>query len=150
MSEPTLFASGFLASLSPRVQDKLIGVGECFRYRAGTTIFREGELSSYFYIVKSGRVALDVHLPSKGRRPLQTVEPGEIFSWSALAPPFIETASARAVEDIEVLGIKGSTLMDLCREDTELGFELYRSMAAVISTRLLATRLQLLDVFAAA
>jgi len=39
-------------------------------------------------------------------------------------------------------------LMDLCREDRELGFELYRALAEVIMARMIATRLQLLDVFA--
>jgi CRP-like cAMP-binding protein len=62
--------------------------------------------------------------------------------------PRIETAAARAVEEAEVLGIKGGVLMDLCREDRELGFELYRALAEVIMARMIATRLQLLDVFA--
>jgi hypothetical protein len=38
--------------------------------------------------------------------------------------------------------------MDLCREDPDFGFELYRALADVISSRLIATRLQLIDVFA--
>jgi CRP-like cAMP-binding protein len=53
----------------------------------------------------------------------------------------------RAVEDTEALGLKGGALMDACREDPELGFELYRAITEVIAARLIATRLQLLDVF---
>jgi CRP-like cAMP-binding protein len=89
-----------------------------------------------------------VHIPSKGRRTIPTAGPGNVFSWSALVEPRIETASARAVEDTEVLGIKGGALMDLCREDCSLGFEVYRSPAEVITAHLTATRLQWLDVYA--
>lgn len=150
MAEQTPWLGGFLATLSPRVREKLLAMTETFRFAEGSTIFREGDSSLYLYIVKTGRVAVDVHVPSKGRRPIMTVEPGEVFSWSALAEPYVETASARTVEETEVLGIKGESLMSLCRQDTEVGFELYRSLTAVISTRLLATRLQLLDMFALA
>jgi CRP-like cAMP-binding protein len=64
--------------------------------------------------------------------------------------PRIETASARAVEETTVFAMKGGHLMDLCREDPELGFELYRALSEIIMARLTATRLQLLDVFAVA
>lgn len=112
------------------------------------TIFREGDHSLYLYIVKSGKIAIEVHLPSKGARTSLTVGPGDIFSWSALVEPRIETAGARAVEESEVLGIKGGALTDLCREDLALGSVVYRALTQVISARLIGTRLQLLDIFA--
>jgi hypothetical protein len=51
------------------------------------------------------------------------------------------------MEDTEAFGIKGGVLMDECRKDYELGFELYRALTDVIAGRLIATRLQLLNVF---
>jgi len=148
MAEITPWQGGFLANFSPRVQEKLLSVAETFQYKAGIDVFHEGDPSLYLYIVKSGHVAVEVHIPSKGRRTILTASPGDVFGWSALVEPRIETASARAVEEAEVLGIKGGALMDLCREDSALGFEVYRALAEVIMARLIATRLQLLDVFA--
>ena len=87
-------------------------------------------------------------MPAKGTVCLLTVEPGDIFSWSALLESHAETATARAVEEVEVLGIKGEVLQDLCWEDTELGIEFYRALAEVIAARLSATRLVALDAFA--
>jgi CRP-like cAMP-binding protein len=147
MAEQTHWLGSFLAHLSPRVQEKLLALGETFRYPEGQTIFHEGDPSLHLYIVKSGQVAIDVHIPSKGRRSIMTAGPGDLFSWSALVEPRLQTASARAVEETEALGIKGGALMDLCREDPGLGFEVYHELAEVISARLTATRLQLLDVF---
>jgi CRP-like cAMP-binding protein len=148
MPEQLLWYSSFLVNFSPRVQEKLLSLGEPFNYQAGQDIFHEGDPSLYLCILKSGHVAIEIHVPSKGRRTIFTVGPGGVFGWSALVEPRIETAGARAVEDCEVLGIKGGVLMDLCRQDCELGFELYRALAEVIMARLIATRLQLLDVFA--
>lgn len=148
MPEQTHWFGSFLSHLSPRVQEKLLSLGEVFHYSEGTTIFHEGDPSLYLYVVKSGQVAIDVHVPSKGRRSIMTAGPGDLFSWSALVEPRLETASARATQATEALGVKGGLLMDLCREDPEFGFELYRALAEVISSRLIATRLQLIDVFA--
>jgi len=148
MPEQNHWFGSFLADLSPRVQEKLLSMGEPFQYSEGETIFHEGDPSLYLYIVKTGQVAIEVHVPSKGRRSIMTAGPGDLFSWSALVEPRLETASARATQPTEALGVKGGALMDLCREDAEFGFELYRALAEVIGSRLIATRLQLLDVFA--
>jgi CRP-like cAMP-binding protein len=148
MAEQTHWFGSFLADLSPRVQEKLLSLGETFQYPEGETIFHEGDPSLHLYIVKTGQVAIDVHVPSKGRMSIMTAGPGDLFSWSALVEPRIETASARAVQATEALGVKGGALMDLCREDPDFGFELYRALSEVISSRLIATRLQLIDVFA--
>jgi CRP/FNR family cyclic AMP-dependent transcriptional regulator len=148
MTDQTPWYSSFLTNFSPRVQERVLSLAETFKYKADEDIFQEGDPSLYLYIVKLGHVAVDLQVPSKGRRRIFTAGPGDVFGWSALVEPRIETGSARATEDAEVLGIKGGALMDLCREDNGLGFELYRALAEIITTRLIATRLQLLDVFA--
>lgn len=148
MAEQAHWFGSFLADLSPRAQEKLLDMGESFHYPEGETIFHEGDPSLHLFVVKTGQVAIEVHVPSKGRRTIMTAGPGDLFSWSALVEPRIETASARATQPTEAFGVKGGALMDLCREDPEFGFELYRALAEVISSRLIATRLQLIDVFA--
>ena len=60
----------------------------------------------------------------------------------------METASVRAVEDTEVLAMKGSALMNPSREEFPTGFELRWEPAKVIAARLIATRLQFVDAFA--
>lgn len=148
MAEQTPWYSTFLANFSPRVREKLLSAAEQFQYKAGQDVFHEGDPSLFLFVVKTGHVAIELHVPSKGRRTIFTASPGDVFGWSALVEPRIETASARAVEDTTVFAMKGGELMDLCREDPELGFELYRALAEIIMARLIASRLQLLDVFA--
>ncbi len=148
MPELPSWYGSFLARLSPGTREKVLSLGQSFHYMEGETIFREGDPSLHLYIVKTGQVAIEIHIPSRGRCNILTVGPGDLFSWSALVEPRIETASARAVEETEALGIKGGALLDLCYEDRAAGFEIYRALASVITERLVATRLQLLDIFA--
>jgi CRP-like cAMP-binding protein len=149
MAEQTSLYGSFLARFSPRVQQKLLALAETFQFKAGQDIIGEGDSSLYLYIVKSGRVVVEMDVPTKGRRMLRTGGVGDMFSWSALVEPRLATSAVRAMEDTEALGIKGGALMDACREDFELGFELYRAITDVIASRFIATRLQLVDVFSA-
>jgi CRP-like cAMP-binding protein len=148
MPEDDVLEAGFLAELSPRVREKLLALSQTFSLQKGETVFQEGSPSLYIYIVKSGRVNVDIHIPSKGRRSILSAGPGEVVSWSALVQPCVHHASARAIEPAELLGIRGEVLAAVCREDFEVGYELYKALAEIVSARLTATRLQMLDVFA--
>lgn len=148
MDHPDNWQAGFLAKLSPGYRNRMITASDTQRCRSGELLFHEGDPSLFFYIVKSGHVAIEVTLGGKGRQHLMTVGPGDVFSWSALAETRLETAAARAVDDVEVLRIKGGLLQDLCYEDPRLGMELYRALTEVVSARLLATRLQMLSLVA--
>lgn len=149
MAEQRSLYGSFLARFSPRVQKKLLDIAETFQFKAGQDIIGEGDHSLYLYIVKSGRISVEMDIPTRGRRMLRTGSAGTMFSWSALVEPCLATAAVRAMEDTVVLGIKGGALIDACREDFEMGFELYRALTEVIASRLIATRLQLVDVFSA-
>ena len=147
MPKDASIGGSFLTRFSPRVQAKLLTLAQVFHFKAGEDIIREGDHSLYLYVVKSGRVAVEMDVPTLGRRTLRTGDVGDMLSWSALVEPRLATAAVRAIEDTEVLGIKGGALMDACREDYELGFELYRALTEVIASRFIATRLQLVNVF---
>ena len=137
----------FLPYLTPPGREKLFSIAHLETFDEGEYIFREGDHALNLYIVKSGEVAIEAHIPPRGTVTLMTVEQGEWFSWSALLEPRIETASGRAVSACEVLAIRGGALTDICHEDPDFGFEIYRALAEVISQRLLQTRLQLLDMY---
>jgi CRP-like cAMP-binding protein len=58
------------------------------------------------------------------------------------------TASAVVVDDTEVIVAPTDKLRELSETNREFGFHLMRQMAGALSKRLIATRLQLLDLFA--
>jgi len=138
---------GFLDKFSPPIREKLLSFSEPFRFKAGQAIICEGDFSRYLYIVKTGRVAVEMQMPPTGRRIIRTGEAGEMISWSALVLPHRATASLRAIQDTEALGINGELLIVESHKDCQLGFELYRALTEVIAGRLNATRLQLMNVY---
>lgn len=131
---------GFLPSLSSDSQEKLLSLAEVQRYKEDEVIFRQNDPSLYLYIVKSGIIGIETFLPSRGFHQLVTLGPGELFGWSALVEPRHETATARPVEDAEVFAFAAGKLTDLCLQDPVFGYEVYKALATVISSRLKATR----------
>ena len=141
--------TGFLQSLSRTAQNKLMSLADTLHFEHGEIIFRQNDPSRHLYIIQRGGVAIELYLPPRGVCRILTLGSGELFSWSALIEPRTETATARAIEGTDVFAIKGSKLIGMCLNDCPLGSEIYRALANVISTRLKATQLQLLDVFGA-
>ncbi|HSG86871.1 MAG TPA: cyclic nucleotide-binding domain-containing protein [Candidatus Limnocylindrales bacterium] len=119
------------------------------RYDTGDELLREGEESRTFAIVRSGRVALSVLVPERGAVTILTVEPGDIIGWSALTAPHRATSTATALEPVELLAFEGAALRGLLRSDCRLAMTVYPRLLQAVSRRLVATREQLLDLFAA-
>jgi len=138
---------GAFAGLRPEQLELVAGCGRNEVIAEGDYAFREGDVADTFYVVRSGRVALEVDAPA--RRPLiiETLGPGELLGWSWLFEPNRVRFDARAVETVHAIAFDGACLRGKCEADHELGYELVRRFAAVITERLQATRVRLLDVY---
>jgi CRP-like cAMP-binding protein len=88
-------------------------------------------------------------VPERGDFTILTVEPGDVYLWSALVPPYRATSTAVAIEQLEAITFEGATLRAALREDAELAQALYPRLLVAVARRLNATRVQLLDLFAA-
>ena len=116
-------------------------------FARGERVFREGASSPFLYLVVEGHFSLAMNVPGRGSVPILTVGKGEMFGWSALLGEGQMTTGAVATEDATCLVAKAAKLGELCESNHTLGFHLMRRMAHALSARLVATRLQLLDVF---
>lgn len=144
-----LESSTFTADLSPEALGGLADAAGRRRLAPGSVLFREGDCSDAFYLVRHGHVALDMSIPARGTARLLTVGPGEILAWSALLGNARMTATATAVDEVEVLEFSGAMLRQWCEEDPSFGYQWMRQLSAALAKRLLATRLQMLDLFTA-
>ena len=141
----TWFASGF----APGIQTRLAELSRTFTAEPGEELFREGDESQVLGIVIKGRVALRTRVPERGDFTILTVEPGDVYLWSALVPPYRATSTAVAIEELEAITFEGAALRAALREDAELAQALYPRLLVAVARRLNATRVQLLDLFAA-
>ena len=110
-------------------------------------LLREGEPTPFLGIVRTGRVALRLRVPGRGPITVVTVEPGDIFGWSAVLAPYRATATAVAVEPTEAIVLDAASLRLALESDEDLAAALYPRILRSVTRRLEGTRLQLLDLF---
>src|SRR5665811_729910 len=91
-----LNTSWFASGLSEKAQTRLAELGRRFTAKPGTELLREGETSDTFGILDHGRVALRTLVPERGDITILTVEPGDVYLWSALVPPFRASSTGTA------------------------------------------------------
>ncbi len=118
-------------------------------FKEGARIAEEGDSADEFYVLRTGTVSIETHIPHKGSVRLQTVNAGEILGWSWLLPPYRWNFDVRALETVHAVALNGKCLREKCENDTALGYRLMKKFSAIMIERLRATRLQLLDVYAA-
>lgn len=143
----SLATAQFLRDLTSDDMNKVAAIASIKAVRAGAVLFKQGETSESLHIVSTGLVALDMCMPRQGCTRLQTVGPGELLGWSALLSDGVMTAQATTVEESTLIALPGPDLRNLCDADHDIGYAIMRQVAVSLSRRLLATRLQTLDVF---
>lgn len=141
-----LAAHRFLKDMPKAHLDLLTGCAANIRVEAGDYLFRAGEGADRFYLLRQGRVRIE--LPSGGKRAviIQTVSEGELLGWSWLIPPYEWHLSAQAEDAVLAIAFDGKCLRDKMRTDHDLGFEVYRRFSEIMSERLEQAFLQIVGI----
>ena len=137
----------FFAGLGEEFRKLVCGCARNVRFEAGQFLFREGEPANEFFLLRHGRVALEITMPGRGAMTFQTVGEGEIVGVSWLIPPYRWTNDARALGLTRAIGMDATCLRRKCEADHDLGYEMMKRFVPVLVQRLQATRLQVLDVY---
>ena len=124
-----------------------VGCASNVRFDAGAFLFREGESADRFFLLRHGRVALEVQIPGRGSAVIQTLGEGDVVGWSWVVPPYRWTFDGRAVELVRAWSFDAVCIRTKAEQDPSLGYELLKRLLPVVVERLQATRLQLLDVY---
>lgn len=125
----------------------IVGCAKNVRFAEGEVIFREGDPANEFYFVREGLVAVELMVPHRGFTTVQTVGAGDVLGWSWLLPPYQWRFGARTLEATRALAFDAACLRAKCESDHHLGYELFKRFSGVVTERLEATRLQLVDLY---
>jgi CRP-like cAMP-binding protein len=136
----------FCQGMEKRHLELLTGCASNVRFDAGQYIFRQGEEANHFYLIRHGKVAIEIHAQERSGIILQTVDEGDVVGWSWFVPPHRWTFDARAVELTRAIALDGECLRKKCEGDHDLGYELFKRFAQVMAERLEAARLQLINI----
>jgi CRP/FNR family transcriptional regulator, cyclic AMP receptor protein len=137
----------FFSGLKEHDLQFIAGCASNHRFSTDDIIFREGEKASKFYVVREGKISLEIYLPDRGSLIVQTIGKGEVFGWSWLFPPYRWHFHARAVEPARLIALDGECVRNKCETNYEFGYELMKRISSIVGERLQATVLQLLDIY---
>lgn len=137
----------FGAGLSGATVERLAKNAREYEAPARARLLREGEPTKELSVLIEGRVALTEHVAGRGSVTLMTVEPGDIFGWSALISPYKATSTVVSLEPVRVVAFDGAQLREDVRTDCKLAAGIHPKLLEALARRLLATRHQLLDLY---
>jgi len=137
----------FFAGLEAGFCSLLTGCAKNVRFGAGQYLFHEGEPADQFYLLRHGRVALQITSPGRGAVVFQTLGMGDIVGVSWLIPPYRWTDDAKALELTRAIAMDATCLRQKCEADHDLGYDMMKRFMPVLIERLQATRMQILDVY---
>ncbi|MCB0208708.1 MAG: cyclic nucleotide-binding domain-containing protein [Anaerolineae bacterium] len=133
----------FLSNISPEFLGYYEECAANETFKSGDYLVREKEAADDFFLIRSGKIALDTFIAGRGPTNIQYITGGEVLGWSWLVEPNIWQFNALAVEPTEVIRLNGTHLKTLADKDCAFGYDLMRRMVNVVGLRLRMTMLQL-------
>ncbi len=138
-------AHQFVAGMKPGHLKRLVDAAMAKHFDPDEIIFREGEPANRFYLICSGKIALESSGHDASAPLVQFIGEGEVLGWSWLFPPYYWHFGARAVDPTNAIFFYGTRLRTQCEEDPAFGYELMKRVAAIVIRRLQINRVQLLQ-----
>jgi len=142
--EPVIVSHPFFEGMNPEHLEVITCCASEATFESDQILFREGEPANKFYLIQSGRIALEAHELADGTVPVQELGAGDVLGWSWLFPPFVWHLRARALGPTRAVVLDGARLLVTAERNRDFGYELMKRVAQVLVQRLQATRKQLL------
>jgi len=113
------------------------------QFKAGETIFWEGEPGVGMYIIQHGAVAICKHNRNDVRETLVLLHDGEFFGELALLDESPRSASAIAEQNSQIIGLFRPDLFGLLERKPRLGNKFLFQLALIIGERLKQTNTEI-------
>ncbi|MFJ7297417.1 Crp/Fnr family transcriptional regulator [Streptomyces collinus] len=144
MTSTTNLATGLTAGH----RERLMRVAREVSFDTGTRLFEEGRHADRFWIVRTGTVVLDLHVPGRRAAVIESLGHGELVGWSWYFPPYVWQLGAEAVSPVRAHEFDAEAVRAMCARDPEFGRAIADWVGRVVAHRLHASRVRLLDLYA--
>lgn len=138
----------FVADIPAPARRRLAALASLVDIADGHVVLEEGMRCRELGVVVEGRLAIRLRLPGGDDRTILTLEPGDVFGWSAVLEPATATSTVVAVGPTRAIVFDGERLRSALGTDCELAAVVYQRLLSTLARRLVATRIQLLDLYA--
>ena len=113
--------------------------------KKGQILFLQGENADRFYVVRNGRISLQMPAIMGPTLEIQTVDEDQVLGWSWLISPYKWNFQTKVEEDSELLQFDGVAILARCEQEPKFGYELLKKFAGLMSVRLNAARQKMMD-----
>jgi CRP-like cAMP-binding protein len=137
----------FLRGLTTEQARVLVSCVRNVRFAGGEFLLREGQPADVFYLLRAGRVALEVYVPGRGSIQMEQLGANDMLGLSWLVPEHRSHLDARALETTVGLAFDGACLRGKMDLDPALGYALTLRILAETYRRLERVRLARVDVY---
>lgn len=139
-----LQAHAFFADMSARELDVVAGCASSVRFEPGRLITKASDPAESCYLIRDGRVAVEVTPPGRGSIIIETLADGDLLGWSWLFPPYTWNLDARPLEPVRAIALDGKCLRAKMESDHDFGYSLHTRFARLMLDRIRALREQLI------
>jgi CRP-like cAMP-binding protein len=129
-------------------RERLMKVAREVSIPEGTRLFHEGGHADRFWIIRTGTVELDMHVPGRRAAVIESLGHNDLVGWSWLFTPHTWHLGAEAATPVRAFEFDAVAVRGMCKEDPAFGETVARWVGAVVAERLRAARTRLLDLYA--
>ncbi|WP_435282953.1 cyclic nucleotide-binding domain-containing protein [Streptomyces koelreuteriae] len=129
-------------------RERLMRLAREVSFDAGARLFEEGRRADRFWIVRTGTVVLDLHVPGRRAAAVASLGQGELVGWSWHFPPHVWHLGGEAMSPVRAFEFDAKAVRAICAQDAEFGRAIADWVGRVVADRLHTSRIRLLDLYA--
>jgi CRP/FNR family transcriptional regulator, cyclic AMP receptor protein len=145
--EPLIQSHPVFRDLNQNYIKLIVGCASNAVFNKEQFVFKEGDRANQFYLIRHGHIIIETYSEKGEAIGIQSVSDGDVLGWSWMVPPYKWHFNAKVIEQSRLIVIDGQCLRDKFERDHDLGYAMMKIFMDIITNRLEATRLQLLDIY---
>jgi len=134
-----LQSQDFFGLLRPDQVDAISNTAEIQQFKAGDTVYYQGETADHFYVVLEGEVTLRIPGKSGISMPVDQVGPGMMFGSCMCFEIRTYSTTAQCTADSKLMKIEAAVLQQMMDEDPRMGYAIQRRISRIYFMRYLET-----------
>ncbi|WP_405952541.1 cyclic nucleotide-binding domain-containing protein [Streptomyces prunicolor] len=135
-------------ALPPEHREQLMKLAREVSVPQGARLFQEGARADRFWIIRTGTIALDMHVPGRQAAVIESLGHNELVGWSWLFGPHTWHLGAEATTPVRAWEFEATAVRALCEDDPAFGVHVFQWVGDIVAHRLRSARTRLLDLYA--
>lgn len=140
--------TSILRALAADHRRQLMGTAREVSFPQGTRLCEEGGRADRFWIIRSGTVDLDLHVPGRRAAVIETLGHDELLGWSWMFTPHAWHLGAETTTPVRAYEFDAAAVRSMCEDDPTLGLAVAQWVGGILTHRLSSERTRLMDLYA--